>query len=238
MDSNQVFVNDLKDNIIRSDLELKTLIKDILDCNTTNEDLNYLISCVSQRIRSHKKSIDDLLKATKELPNVSVKKSLDSEIDGFRNQLEANSMALRKAIASSQKSISTKTREQLLGLDSTTGGSTQSSLRQRNTSTVNSQVLATKSTAITDNLKTVSRLLASQVTQSEHTLQTLVSSSATVTETGEEFKSMANLIVHSRKLLTKYGRREVTDKVLIIIALMFFFGCVLYVMTKRVYWKY
>jgi len=232
MDSNAV-ISELKDNIITSDLTLKTLIKDILDCNTTDGDLNYLISCVSQRIRVYKKSIDDLVNTSKEVSNASTKKSLDAEIDGFRNQLEANSIALRKAIASSQKSITTKTREQLFGTDSQ-----QTALRQRNGSTVNSEVLATKSTAITDNLKTVSRLLASQVTQSEHTLQALIGSSATVTETGEEFKSMANLIVHSRKLLTKYGRREVTDKVLIVLALMFFFGCVLYVMTKRLFWRY
>ena len=148
--------------------------------------------------------------------------------------MEANSLSLRKAIGLSQKLITSKTREQLFNSQF----ETDSTLRQRNTSSVNREILADKSTAITDNLKTVSRLLASQVTQSEQTLQSLIGSSATVTETGEEFKTMGSLIVHSRKLLTKYGRREVTDKVLIILALMFFFACVLYVVTKRLFWKY
>ena len=148
--------------------------------------------------------------------------------------MEANSLSLRKAIGLSQKLITSNTREQLFNSQF----ETDSTLRQRNTSSVNREILADKSTAITDNLKTVSRLLASQVTQSEQTLQSLIGSSATVTETGEEFKTMGSLIVHSRKLLTKYGRREVTDKVLIILALMFFFACVLYVVTKRLFWKY
>ncbi|XP_054167058.1 vesicle transport protein SEC20-like [Oppia nitens] len=222
-----------KDNIIKSDLQLKALINDISKCNTCEEDINYLISRASQLIRSYKTSIDDLIKTSKELSTVSQKKSLDTEIDGFRNQLEANSISLRKAIAGSQKCISTKTREQLFNINTE-----QTSLRHRNVGSVNRELLANKSNAITDNLKSVSRLLAAQVTQSEQTLHTLIDSSAMVTETGEEFKSMSNLIVHSRKLLTKYGRREITDKVLIILALIFFFGCVLYVMTKRLFWRY
>ncbi len=174
-----------------------------------------------------------LIKLSNELTNVSAKKSIETEIDGYRNQLEANSLSLRKAIGSSQKLITSKTREQLFNTDSD-----RNVLRQRPNSTVNKEILANKSSTITDNLQTVSRMLASQVTQSQQTLQTLISSSATVTETQEEFKTMGNLIVHSRKLLTKYGRREITDKVLIILALAFFFACVLYVMKKRLFWRW
>lgn len=170
---------------------------------------------------------------SKGLSNISAKKSLEADIDGFGNQMEANSTALRKAISSSQKLIASKTREQLFS-----GGTDSDGLRRRNTA-VNQEIVVNKSTQITDSMKSVSRLLATQVTQSENTLQSLVGSSATVTETGEEFKSMRNLINQSRKLLTKYGRREVTDKVLIILALMFFFGCVFYVITKRLFgWRY
>ena len=38
----------------------------------------------------------------------------------------------------------------------------------------------------------------------------------------------------SRRLITKYGRREVTDRVLIFFAALFFFACVFYVLRKRV----
>jgi len=43
---------------------------------------------------------------------------------------------------------------------------------------------------------------------------------------------VANL--HFRRLITKYGRREVTDRVLIFFAAIFFFACVFYVLRKRV----
>lgn len=46
---------------------------------------------------------------------------------------------------------------------------------------------------------------------------------------------MGGHIQHSHRLLTKYGRREFTDKLLIFLALVLFFGTVLYIMKKRIW---
>ena len=46
---------------------------------------------------------------------------------------------------------------------------------------------------------------------------------------------MSGHIQHSRKLLTKYSRREFTDKLLIFLALVFFFATVLYIVKKRLF---
>ena len=62
-----------------------------------------------------------------------------------------------------------------------------------------------------------------------------VNSSQQITETHDELKSMSGHIKNSRKLLTKYGRREVTDKLLIVLALIFFFSTVLYILKKRMF---
>ncbi len=47
---------------------------------------------------------------------------------------------------------------------------------------------------------------------------------------------MSGHISNSRKLITKYGRREFTDKLLIFLALVFFFATVLYIMKKRLFY--
>ena len=60
-----------------------------------------------------------------------------------------------------------------------------------------------------------------------------VKSSGQVGETNEEFKSMSGHIQNSRKILTRYSRREFTDKLLIFLALVFFFATVLYIVKKR-----
>ena len=81
----------------------------------------------------------------------------------------------------------------------------------------------------------LSQKMAAQVQQGHDTMSTLVKSSDQITDTNEEFKNMSGHIQISRKLLTKFGRRELTDKLLIFLALVFFFGTVLYIMKKRIF---
>ena len=75
-------------------------------------------------------------------------------------------------------------------------------------------------------------------------------------QVGDEYRTLAGVIGQSRKLITKYARREFTDKVakhfvyllfhtisplsqvLIIFALAFFFAVVLYILRKRVFPSY
>ena len=63
-----------------------------------------------------------------------------------------------------------------------------------------------------------------------------VKSSNTLQETREELKGMAGVIQTSRNLLTKYGRREMTDKLLIFLALALFLATVIYILKKRIFW--
>lgn len=62
-----------------------------------------------------------------------------------------------------------------------------------------------------------------------------VTSSQTVQETNEEFRSMTGTIHLGRKLILKYNRRELTDKLLIFLALALFLATVLYILKKRLF---
>lgn len=81
----------------------------------------------------------------------------------------------------------------------------------------------------------ISRMMSQQVQQSEEAMQTLVSSSRTLLDANEEFKSMSGTIQLGRKLITKYNRRELTDKLLIFLALALFLATVLYIVKKRLF---
>uniref|UniRef100_G1QHY2 BCL2 interacting protein 1 n=1 Tax=Nomascus leucogenys TaxID=61853 RepID=G1QHY2_NOMLE len=60
-------------------------------------------------------------------------------------------------------------------------------------------------------------------------------SSRTILDANEEFKSMSGTIQLGRKLITKYNRRELTDKLLIFLALALFLATVLYIVKKRLF---
>uniref|UniRef100_B8JJI4 BCL2/adenovirus E1B interacting protein 1 n=2 Tax=Mus TaxID=862507 RepID=B8JJI4_MOUSE len=95
--------------------------------------------------------------------------------------------------------------------------------------------LAQTSSSITESLMGISRMMSQQVQQSEEAMQTLVSSSRTLLDANEEFKSMSGTIQLGRKLITKYNRRELTDKLLIFLALALFLATVLYIVKKRLF---
>lgn len=95
--------------------------------------------------------------------------------------------------------------------------------------------LSKKASSLTEDLLSISQLMSSQVAVSEQSLNSLISSSAVVTETQEEFKMMGSLLGQSRKLLAKFGRREVTDRALIVFALAFYFASCTYVVLKRLF---
>uniref|UniRef100_A0A8C9DP20 BCL2 interacting protein 1 n=1 Tax=Prolemur simus TaxID=1328070 RepID=A0A8C9DP20_PROSS len=95
--------------------------------------------------------------------------------------------------------------------------------------------LAQTSSAITESLMGISRMMSQQVQQSEEAMQTLVTSSRTILDANEEFKSMSGTIQLGRKLITKYNRRELTDKLLIFLALALFLATVLYIVKKRLF---
>ncbi|XP_034037194.1 vesicle transport protein SEC20-like [Thalassophryne amazonica] len=107
-----------------------------------------------------------------------------------------------------------------------------SDVRQRK---MTKEGMSQTASSITENLMSISRMMAQQVQQSEETMTTLATSSKTIQETSDEFKAMTGTIQLGRKLITKYNRRELTDKLLIFLALALFLATVLYILKKRLF---
>ncbi|XP_028816680.1 vesicle transport protein SEC20 isoform X2 [Denticeps clupeoides] len=168
--------------------------------------------------------LQDLEQMGREQDRESDKRALLNQVEGHRKQMVSNRTAWRKANLTSKQSVDNLEKEELLKDGDT--------LRQRK---VTKESLAQTSSDITESLMNISRMMARQVEQSEETMTTLATSSRTVQETNEEFKAMTGTIQLGRKLITKYNRRELTDKLLIFLALGLFLATVLYIMKKRLF---
>ena len=77
------------------------------------------------------------------------------------------------------------------------------------------------------------QVLHTQVESSANTLHTLATSSGRISDTKNEMDTIGSNVDVSGKLITKYQRRELTDRVLIFLGLVLFFGVVLYILRKR-----
>ncbi|XP_061104741.1 vesicle transport protein SEC20 [Conger conger] len=223
--SSDVHVRICGQEIIKYDLEIKALIQDIRECPGPQSELMDLNSKVKEKFCQLRLRIQNLDQMAKEQDKETDRLAILSEMESHRKQMLSNQTAWRKANLACKLSIDRVEKDELL-----MGG--DGSVRQRKTT---KESLAQTSGDITESLMSISRMMSQQVQQSEETIGTLATSSRTVLETNEEFKAMTGTIHLGRRLITKYNRRELTDKLLIFLALALFLSTVLYILKKRLF---
>ncbi|XP_017494384.1 PREDICTED: vesicle transport protein SEC20-like, partial [Rhagoletis zephyria] len=215
----------LKESIHRNDIAIKNLLKDIWECEGTLQDLNRLNMDISKRFSQTRQDLADIKRLIKSIEDSDTVASLASQHEQMQNQFEVNMLVQSKAVTASTRRINQRTRESLFkGAGELRNRQLNGNYSDDGSGQPSEEILANQASHLTESLQSVNRLLASEVEKSKYTLDTLVSSSAVVTETSEEFKTMSSYIANSKTLLNKYGRRELTDKVLIALAIAFFYG--------------
>ncbi|XP_035233038.1 vesicle transport protein SEC20-like [Stegodyphus dumicola] len=224
--NNESTIRMIQQEIVKSDLHVKAYLQDIRECTGPIEVLNTINLQVSENMKAMKNAIQELEIIAREQDKDSDQQELLKEVGQYLKQYTSNQIALRKANLACQAIIDKQNKEELLE---------RSAALPRKRVRADKESLAKQSSSITDNLVSIKNMMDMQVKQSEEALHTLVSSSAVVTDTSEEFKAMGSAINQSKTLLQKYGRREVTDRVLIILAVIFFISCILYVVQKRLF---
>ncbi|KAM4620531.1 vesicle transport protein SEC20 [Polymixia lowei] len=212
--------------IIKYDLEIKALIQDIRECPGPQSALMELNAQVKEKFNQLRLRIQDLEQMSREQDKETDRLTIQTETESQRRQMLSNQTAWRKANLACKLAIDNMEMDELLhrGESPTT--------RQRKAT---KESLVQTSSDITESLMSISRMMSEQVMQSEDTIGTLATSSRTVQETNEEFKSMTGTIHLGRKLILKYNRRELTDKLLIFLALALFLATVLYILKKRLF---
>uniref|UniRef100_A0A8C9KL02 BCL2 interacting protein 1 n=1 Tax=Panthera tigris altaica TaxID=74533 RepID=A0A8C9KL02_PANTA len=258
-----VHVRICNQEIVKFDLEVKALIQDIRDCSGPLSALTELNTKVKEKFQQLRHRIQvsrhfiwttsllfgfspffdshdfnsaatpttlklfspkELEQSAKEQDKESEKQVLLQEVENHKKQMLSNQTSWRKANLTCKIAIDNLEKAELLQ-----GGDL---LRQRKTT---KESLAQTSSSITESLMGISRMMSQQVQQSEEAMQTLANSSRTILDANEEFKSMSGTIQLGRKLITKYNRRELTDKLLIFLALALFLATVLYIIKKRLF---
>lgn len=85
----------------------------------------------------------------------------------------------------------------------------------------------------TESLIELREMLHFQVQSSKEAMHSLISSSSRISETGTGMEEIGASAKASSGLISKYNRREWTDRFLISAGLLLFFGVVLYIIQKR-----
>ncbi|XP_037543845.1 vesicle transport protein SEC20 [Nematolebias whitei] len=212
--------------MVKYDLEIKALIQDIRDCHGPQPVLTKLNSQVKEKFIKLRLRIQDLEQMAQEQDEELTRLAILAETESQKHQMLSNQTAWRKANLACKLAIDNMEKDELLH-----GGENQSTSPRRATK----ESVVETSSNFTESLMSISRMMSQQVKQTEDTIGTLATSSRTVHETNEEFKNMKGTIHLGRKLILKYNRRELTDKLLIFLAFALFFATVLYILKKRLF---
>ncbi|CAF0707135.1 unnamed protein product [Brachionus calyciflorus] len=200
--------------------EKLTEMKDYSDSfNSTESNSNTLLSKLS---RSGDQSDPNLTNSTK---------------DVFINQLQIEKEHLsnvetrfRNAYLASKIKIEQSERENLFS--SLSDNKTDVELKKRN---LTNQMLAKKSNELTNKFSDINRQLKWTENQTSDILPVLDESSRSLKNIQQDFGIMKSSISEGKRLLVRLGRREFTDKLLIILSLCFFFSVVFYIVWKRIF---
>ncbi|KAL0841844.1 hypothetical protein ABMA28_014083 [Loxostege sticticalis] len=206
--------------------QVRAIIQDILECRDSMETLNELNEKGRTLITQLREEMESLELFGKD----SGDQKYIVELESQRHLLASLLKEFKEANISTMFAIEKAQREELLK----PADGEESGVKQRKKKTDRDGLLK-MSTGVTEQLLSISRQLADTTQRSQDTLDNLVSSSSTVHGTKSELQNTASTISQSSKLLTKYGRREFTDKVIMFFAFLFFLAVCLYIVQKRLF---
>ncbi|XP_028175837.1 vesicle transport protein SEC20 [Ostrinia furnacalis] len=226
LENPQVTYQNYVKRLAKFHFQVKAIIQDILECRGPMDALNEL----NEKGRAMITLLREEMESMELYGKDSGDKTYVVELDTQRRLLAGLLKEFKDANIFALFVIEKLQREELLR--PVEGQEPVLTQRKKN---VDRDGLLKMSTGVTDKLLSISRQLADTTQRSQDTLDSLVSSSSTVHGTKSELQNTASTISQSSKLLTKYGRREFTDKVIMFFAFLFFLAVCLYIVQKRLF---
>nr|CAG4637392.1 EOG090X0EO1 [Ceriodaphnia reticulata]SVE73224.1 EOG090X0EO1 [Ceriodaphnia reticulata] len=218
-------IESLKNDILKGNLTIQNVLQKIQQPDITESDMLLLNSEYRGEFKHLKQLIDEFERVAKEEDEDG---ELFEDVNLFKSQLISLQASFRKANVQSQLTVNMKSKAELFY-------SNPAEMEVRSRQNKSKEELIKMSTNVTGNLRNICQSMASVLEQNRGTLEILAQSSQTVTDTQDEFKVMGSALTTTKKLVSRFGRRETTDLILIILALAAFFAACVYVIQKRMF---
>ncbi|VBB30660.1 unnamed protein product [Acanthocheilonema viteae] len=215
-------------DILKADITVKNHIEEIRQQKFMSQ--KEIAQC-TRHIKDEMAQLAHLIDALEKFANkISFRNDrieLLAQVREHRNELEKNRRMFRQAILEFLKVVEEQSRSYLLqGCDD----SQDIEFRNRRKRAEN---LKTQTLKATESLASMVTKMSNQLKLSEDTTSTLIHSSFLLKDTESEYSSMGAHIQSGGKLISKYGRRECTDKILIAFALLLYVVVIFKLMDEK-----
>ncbi|OZC06070.1 Sec20 [Onchocerca flexuosa] len=217
-------------DILKVDIAVKNHIEEIRQQKfMTQKEITQCTRDIKDEMAKLAHLIDTLEKFANKINFRNDRIELLAQVKEHRNELERNRQMLRQAILEFVKVMEEQSRNYLLQNGDDPQDIEFRSRRKR------AENLKTQTLKATESLSSLVSKMSDQLKLSEDTTSTLIHSSFLLKDTESEYSSMGAHIQSGGKLISKYGRRECTDKILITFALLLYVVVIFYILRKRVF---
>ncbi|VDK85197.1 unnamed protein product [Litomosoides sigmodontis] len=215
-------------DILKADIAVKNRIGEIKQQKfTSQKEIAQCTRCIKDEMAKLAHLIDALEKFANKITFRAGRTELLAQVKEHRNELEKNRQMLRQAILGFLKVMEEQSRSYLLQSDD---DSQDIEFRNRKKRAEN---LKTQTLKATESLASLVSKMSDQLKLSEDTTSALIHSSFLLKDTESEYSSMGSHIQSGGKLISKYGRRECTDKILITFALLLYVVVIFNIMDEE-----
>ncbi|KAF2357190.1 Sec20 [Trinorchestia longiramus] len=224
-----VYGSVVRQEIVKCNVTLKSYLQSIREHKGNEAELNEMSVAVRVKLNQLRGLIASLKTLAQEEDKLEAKKAAQVDIAEHESALQQTHSSLRNALFRAQLAITEREKNELFSYSADHSGTGEAVLRSR----MSSDMALKQSSQLSSDLLAATRMIQDNTEKSAKTLDKLVESSETLTATREDLKGMGSVIGQARKLLSKYGRRENTDKLLIFLGFVFFAACCLVVIRNR-----
>lgn len=173
--------------------------------------------------------------AEREAWNGAVRRAKD-DVAGLRRRATEALMEARRRRQSEHRLSAQEARNALFGDDMS--GSAEERQRRRDERISNQtadEQLMTASGDVTAALQRAVQLMSTELEKSSYSAQLLDESTVSVQQATLQYTSFTTLVASSRKLITSMERADLVDAAFLLLSLLFFVGCILYILKVRIW---
>ncbi|GAV03405.1 hypothetical protein RvY_13833 [Ramazzottius varieornatus] len=223
-------LHDLRTLLVQLDVSMNRILDDILVCDNQTA-LNKFLQKARQIYTRADSQLETMELTAMQILDHRASETAQTEVEERRKQFKTLNQEIKVAVGQRMLVLERNQRRELIGNAADSASSSATGIR----SFVKQEVLLQNNSEMTENLSRISRNIARQVEQSEDTIKTLVSSSETLGKTTDEFQNMGSHIQQGSRLIDKYDRRQLADKILIALAFAFYFLVCVYIINERLF---
>ncbi|XP_076068117.1 vesicle transport protein SEC20-like isoform X2 [Oratosquilla oratoria] len=163
----QVYISVVKQDIVKYDVTLKSLVQEIRECKCNQAELDELVLQIRTRMNYLREQIAELKRLAQEQDSEEAKAGLNDEVSRCEKLLQDNHKSFRNATLAAQLAINQRTKDELLNEEDVDDN------KLRNREKMSRDMMLKKSSQLTDDLLTVTRLIKENTDKSGKTVDQL-----------------------------------------------------------------